>query len=120
MTTEPRVMLNAIGLAVIAPMAFANPAAASVTQTCNENGIVIRPDAGTQSRLGAAPLYLGKTCDAAHAGFGSGAWCWSNSGLLAEFSGETVAFADVEQSCSHPGLSAMDCSCISNPIPSLR
>jgi len=111
----------------ISTVAFAGTAQAYVAggheydATCNADGYILTSKypvartvgqgANTQFFSGIEKLYLGRSCDAAHAIYGTGRWCWANGGFLAEFEDAQFGFGRQELYCESEDDLGFGCIC---------
>ncbi|MGG7565140.1 hypothetical protein ACQ5SO_03120 [Rhodovulum sp. DZ06] len=115
-------------LALVAILAAGPAAGQYVSQNhaweavCNPSGYALTSrdrvvrffEGGANSRVtdGRETLYLGKSCDAYHAEFGEGRWCWANGGFRAEFADTIFGFPRQEISCPDGDIDlGLHCSC---------
>lgn len=89
---------------------------------CNSSGYVLESEypvtrltgqgAATREVKGIEKIYLGKSCDAYHAVFGNGSWCWANGGFVAQFPTHRFGFARQELYCPDGNDSVgLNCAC---------
>ena len=67
---------------------------ADIKITCNQHGAIVDAQDGST-------YYLGKQCDAARKGGGTGKWWFAAAAFLIEIDGQTMRFAN-ELSCDVP------------------
>lgn len=89
--------------------------------TCNADGYILTSKypvarasgqgAGTVYTSGIEKLYLGRSCDAFHAGFGNGQWCWANGGFLVTYSEIEFGFGRQELTCPSDEDLGLECLC---------
>lgn len=111
---------------VAATVAVAQPAQVSseghkYALTCNANGYVMtsrnpvvrRVGSGAESHFvtGTETIYLGRSCDAFHATFGAGSWCWGNGGFVVELPGGRIGFPRQELYCPSADSLGLSCTC---------
>ncbi|SEO28232.1 hypothetical protein SAMN05216227_10816 [Pseudorhodobacter antarcticus] len=89
--------------------------------SCNADGYVltskypvtrtIGQGASNSYVTGIEKLYLGRSCDAYHAIYGDGQWCWANGGFLAEFEDAEFGFGRQELFCRSDEDLGLECRC---------
>lgn len=89
--------------------------------SCNADGYVliskfpvtrtIGQGASTQYISGIEKLYLGRSCDAFHALYGTGQWCWANGGFKADFADAMFGFARQDLDCASNYDLGSSCRC---------
>lgn len=89
--------------------------------TCNVDGYVLTSKypvaraivqgAASQSTASIEQIYLGRSCDAFNANFGSGQWCWANGGFIASFPEQEIGFARQELYCPSDESVGLECRC---------
>lgn len=89
--------------------------------TCNASGYVLQSryplvrivGAGIEREVveGRETVYLGKSCDAVHALYGNGTWCWANGGFVVEFEAFRYGFPRQELYCPINQPTNLECGC---------
>jgi len=114
--------MPALALLAAAPQAYGYTAdGIDYDVACNASGYVLTSKqpvtrmvptpVDAEPVVGIETIYLGKSCDAFHALYGTGKWCWANGGFLAEFPRHSFGFGRQELSCPGDEAYRGNCGC---------